>query len=416
MTSRRAFLAALGASAAAVTFGGVRRALAGSNANRRFLFVYAAGGWDPLTVFAPSFDSDVIEMDPEAEPWSIGGFNLVDGPGRPAVRSFFEQHHDRCTLFNGINVRSLSHEVCSRIVLAGSSELDAADWPTRIAAGSAGDFPIPHLDYSGFLLAGDHASVAARVGYGGQLDGLLTGDFIDSLDAAPRRLSPSAESLTDAFVQRRAEAYGASPPRDAGPFARDLADSQARAARLRDATQGAPIGSGLTFREQADAAVSSLARGLCRTAMVVTVESPWDTHDDNALQAPLFDGLFADLTRLQQQLATTASPSGGTLADDTVVVVLSEMGRTPRFNEGGGRDHWPFTSALVIGGGVAEGRTIGAFDDRYAGRGVDPASGDIDASRPALSAADLGATLLLGAGVDPGDALAGTSPIEGVFS
>ena len=41
------------------------------------------------------------------------------------------------------------------------------------------------------------------------------------------------------------------------------------------------------------------------------------------------------------------------MLNDVTVVVWGEFGRTPRINEGGGRDHWPQCyTVLLAGGGV----------------------------------------------------------------
>ena len=53
------------------------------------------------------------------------------------------------------------------------------------------------------------------------------------------------------------------------------------------------------------------------------------------------------------------------LLDETLVVCISEHGRTPKINsaKGGGRDHWSQAySALFAGGGIARGRVVGATD------------------------------------------------------
>ena len=97
--------------------------------------------------------------------------------------------------------------------------------------------------------------------------------------------------------------------------------------------------------------------------------SGWDTHWEhyprlrNELM-PGFDrgfaGLIADLH------------DRGTL-DETLVVVLSEHGRTPRITpeRGGGRDHWSQAySAFFAGGGIARGKVVGKTD-RIGGTVVD---------------------------------------------
>jgi hypothetical protein len=49
--------------------------------------------------------------------------------------------------------------------------------------------------------------------------------------------------------------------------------------------------------------------------------------------------------------------------DDTLVVVMGEFGRTPRFNVNGGRDHWPNCfSMMLAGGGLRGGQVLGASD------------------------------------------------------
>lgn len=51
------------------------------------------------------------------------------------------------------------------------------------------------------------------------------------------------------------------------------------------------------------------------------------------------------------------------LLNETMVVCLGEMGRTPKLNAGGGRDHWTSCwSAIVAGGGVAGGTIVGRSD------------------------------------------------------
>jgi arylsulfatase A-like enzyme len=51
--------------------------------------------------------------------------------------------------------------------------------------------------------------------------------------------------------------------------------------------------------------------------------------------------------------------------DETLVVCLSEHGRTPRLDnsKGGGRDHWSRCySVLMAGGGIARGNVVGRSD------------------------------------------------------
>ena len=89
----------------------------------------------------------------------------------------------------------------------------------------------------------------------------------------------------------------------------------------------------------------------------------WDTHGDNFNRLktrllPVFDrgasALLADLA------------SRGTLGE-TLVVVLTDFGRTPRINGAAGRDHYPNVySVALAGGGIQGGQIYGASDDKGA--------------------------------------------------
>ena len=51
------------------------------------------------------------------------------------------------------------------------------------------------------------------------------------------------------------------------------------------------------------------------------------------------------------------------LLDNTMVVWMGEFGRTPRINQNAGRDHWPRSWSVVMGGGgIKGGQAIGATD------------------------------------------------------
>jgi hypothetical protein len=67
------------------------------------------------------------------------------------------------------------------------------------------------------------------------------------------------------------------------------------------------------------------------------------------------------------------------LLDETLVVMMGEFGRTPRFNRHGGRDHWSRCYSVVLaGGGVAGGHVHGASDRIAAQPARDPVSpGDL---------------------------------------
>jgi hypothetical protein len=115
----------------------------------------------------------------------------------------------------------------------------------------------------------------------------------------------------------------------------------------------------------------------------------WDTHWDHfaRMKDELLPGLDVTLSGLLIDLDRRG------LLDKTLVVLLSEHGRTPKLTlgNGGGRDHWSRCYSVVMAGaGVARGRVVGRSDKIAS----DPAE------RP-VSPKDILATIYHLLGIDP---------------
>jgi len=66
------------------------------------------------------------------------------------------------------------------------------------------------------------------------------------------------------------------------------------------------------------------------------------------------------------------------IREKLVVVVQSEMGRTPTYNKGNGKDHWSIGSAMFIGPKIRGNRVIGATDEKQLHVPVNPQTLAID--------------------------------------
>ena len=90
----------------------------------------------------------------------------------------------------------------------------------------------------------------------------------------------------------------------------------------------------------------------------------WDNHTNiyapNNGIYPSARQLDAGLGNLMADLASMPGSQGGTMLDDTLLVVKGEFGRTVgNVTGGGGRDHYFVHSTLIGGGGVQGGRALG---------------------------------------------------------
>jgi uncharacterized protein (DUF1501 family) len=105
-----------------------------------------------------------------------------------------------------------------------------------------------------------------------------------------------------------------------------------------------------------------LARRLIEAGVrfVTITDSAWDTHQNNfkslktRLVPPIDKALPGLLADLEQR----------GMLDSTLVVWLTDFGRTPQVNSASGRDHWSSAGfAVMAGAGVPGGAVLGATDD-----------------------------------------------------
>jgi Protein of unknown function (DUF1501) len=106
-----------------------------------------------------------------------------------------------------------------------------------------------------------------------------------------------------------------------------------------------------------------LARRLCERGcgfVTVTTNFVWDMHAD-VNNAPVGEGMrYMGLPLDHAVSAFLEDVAVRGLSDKILLVVCGEMGRTPRINNNGGRDHWGNIAPLMLaGGGLRTGQVIG---------------------------------------------------------
>lgn len=120
-----------------------------------------------------------------------------------------------------------------------------------------------------------------------------------------------------------------------------------------------------------------LARRLCERGagfVTVTTNFVWDMHADvnNATMTEGMRYMGPPLDHALSAILEDLEARG--LSKKILLVCCGEMGRTPRINKNGGRDHWGGLAPLLLsGGGVAGGQVLGAS----ARLGGEPASNPV---------------------------------------
>lgn len=205
----------------------------------------------------------------------------------------------------------------------------------------------------------------------------LTGrrQLLDRLNLAIHTQQSTVESRNLSDASRRAyDLLASTATRDAFNLSREPQ-------KLRDSYGTTPFGQNCL-----------LARRLVEAGVpLVTLYSvgnrDWDTHGNNFndlktnLLPPMDHGVSALLKDLEAR---------GQL-DETLVIWMGDMGRTPRVNKGAGRDHWSFCYSLIMaGGGIRGGQVYGSSDRGAAYPSTNP-----------VGPPDIAATIFHCLGIDP---------------
>jgi hypothetical protein len=386
--SRRNFLIA----SAAASVMAPRTIRAAGSRPEHLIVIIAKGGWDTTFCFDPKWGSTIVEgpeVDSTGSPGDVedlrdwhNGQLLFNDQKRASVSKVFQDWGSQIAVIRGMWTGSIVHQPCRIRLLTGSTAGTNPDFATIFGFARGANEPIGSIDFSGLGYSGHLAASTGSVGHRSQLKALLDPQAMfqaptwadyqlplfqptETEEDAIRHL---IESRAQDFLLKRSDGGGFNDRR-----VDDLHISLDRRERLLaqglDIAEPLPMGDEPSFALQANLAVDLLEKGLCRAVTLQHFFS-WDTHKANVLQHERFDNMFAIIDTMLTDLQSRG------LLEKTLVVVCSEMARTPRRNIGLGKDHWAHTSQLLIGGGVVPG-IYGGTDERTESLSIDYASGEV---------------------------------------
>jgi hypothetical protein len=199
--------------------------------------------------------------------------------------------------------------------------------------------------------------------------------LLDKMNRAAPSLHSAAEARTLDDASRRAyELLSTSATREAFDLSREPQ-------KIRDAYGPDP------FARNCLLARRLVEAGVPLTTVFSIGNREWDTHGNNFNE--LKNTLAPQMDRGFSALLADLESRG--LLDETLVVWMGDMGRTPRVNKGAGRDHWSFCYSVVLAGaGIRGGQVYGSSDKAAAYPSTNP-----------VSPADLAATIFHCLGIDP---------------
>jgi uncharacterized protein (DUF1501 family) len=360
LISRRRFLAGMATGAlGALSFAGMTHPLAARElrkADKRVLLVYLGGGVSQLESWDPKPGTDTGGPF-RAIPTSVPGIHISE------LLPFTARQMHRLALVRGINTKENDHGKGSYFMQTGRRQEPAMEYP------HLGSVVAKQLGSSENVLPG-YLHITPRSGGGNnKQDAAFLGPKYASVTLAdgkppPNLLRPASVSeaadherhilrdhLNARFAARRhsaqTEAY---------------TESFEQAAQLMQ--QGGVFDIGLESQQASERYGSHdfgrhclLARRLLEhgATFVKVTHSDYDTHHEN------FDFHIEQMGEFDRTFATLLEDLNERgLYQSTLVIVMSEFGRTPKINRNDGRDHWGTAWSVALGGcGVQGGAAVG---------------------------------------------------------
>jgi len=338
---RRQFLLALAATAPALTLGG--KVFAAPASSPRFLLVFLRGGYDANNLLVP-YCSDfyyesratiALARPTAGDPKSVRALDANWGLAPAVAQSMgplWDQRQLAFIPFAGTDDLSRSHFETQDNIESGESG-DARDYGSgfmgRLSSVLRGVPPIAFTDALplSFRGAGDVPNISLKGDSKAVFD-----DRQSKILAGMYQGTPLQAAATDGLQLRQ-------------QVAQDLQSEMVAASRGAVNARG--------FAQQGQR-MATLMRDRYRLGFVDV--GGWDTHVNQGGA----DGQLANnLDNLGQGLAAFAEGLGEAEWNNTVVVVVSEFGRTFRENGNKGTDHGHGTTYWVLGGKVHGGRIAG---------------------------------------------------------
>ncbi len=350
---RRTFCKTL-AGATGITLAPLRRsgwaASAPSGNGKRLVVVMLRGAVDGLSVVVPYGDPSYYRARTAiaiAPPGNAGGALDLDG--------HFGLHPALAPLLPLWQQGTLAFVHASGSPDATRSHFDAQDY---MESGTPGRKSTPDgwMNRLIGVLPGPHAPTTA-VSLGAVLPRVLSGpNAVANLPAGPSAVRPAAldrPEVSAAFDRlyagddRIATAY-----QEGRSARREMLSDLAEEMQAADNGGAAPAG----FPQEAGR-LATLVRRDANLRLAFVSLGGWDTHVN---QGGAQGQLANHLRPLGEGLAGLAQGLGPELAN-TLIVVMSEFGRTVRQNGNGGTDHGHGNAMWVLGGGVAGRRIYGEW-------------------------------------------------------
>src|SRR4051794_8187165 len=323
----------------------------------------ASGGWDTTYLMDPKGVGGINRLYQQGDILTHGAHKYAPNAkhaakGGMSNEDFYKEFGRELLVLNGLDYSVNNHSPGQRYMATG--KLDSLAYPTfaaLVAACKGPACPLSFLTFGNYSATGNVVAMS-RVPYLPSLQRIANADAIDGNVRSQYHDKFALDRIEDAL--REGNTAHATEPRLPRAERADnmLYAAQINSKALERVTQYIPKTSPKErMSQQAEIALASFKAGVCVSANLTI--SQFDSHANNDVdQMKLIPEFLAGIAYTLRRAEALG------IRERLVVVVQSEMGRTPDYNGGNGKDHWSIGSVMFLGPGIRGDRVLGATDEK----------------------------------------------------
>jgi Protein of unknown function (DUF1501) len=330
----------------------------------------ASGGWDTTYLMDPKGVNGINRLYKEGDILTKRAHKFAPtaktAKGGMTNEDFYAKYGDELFGFNGLDYSVNNHSPGARYMATG--KLDSLAYPTfaaLVAACRGPDCPLAFLTFGNYSNTGNLVAMS-RVPYLPSLQKIANADSVEGNLRSPYHDKFALDRIEQALKESE-ESRSKSPrlPREERGESM-LYAAQVNSKALERVTQYIPkTVPKERMAQQAEIALASFKAGVCVSANLTIGQ--FDSHANNdADQMKLIPEFLAGIDYFLRRAEELK------IREQLVVVVQSEMGRTPTYNSGNGKDHWSIGSILFLGPKIKGNRVLGATDEKQFAVPFDP--------------------------------------------
>jgi uncharacterized protein (DUF1501 family) len=330
----------------------------------------ASGGWDTTYLMDPKGVNGINRLYKEGEILTKGEHKYAPikkhAKGGMCNEDFYVEFGNELLTLNGLDYAVNNHSPGARYMATG--KLDSLAYPTfaaLVAACRGSTCPLAFLTFGNYSATGNLVAMS-RVPYLPSLQKIASADAVEGNDKSPYHDKFALDRIEQTLREGHEAAVGQPRLPRAERGENMLYAAQVNSKALQRVTQYIPKNVPKErLAQQAEIALASFKAGVCVSANLNIGQ--FDSHANNDTdQTKLIPEFLAGIAYLIRRAGELK------IREQLVVVVQSEMGRTPNYNAGNGKDHWSIGSAMFLGRGIKGNRVIGATDEKQFAVPLDP--------------------------------------------